>query len=294
MMTTHDDPSQIATEALIVVGVKAGKLEQISARRGQAVYRVDAGDERYRLKLPIKTDDGFAPDSASVAREAKALESIPSYAQLFKPQTAEVSREDAPIACLLTRWVDGEPSFAKVTPDDVPHGPTLRMLIKRTALALEPLHARGWAHADIQPIHFMTMPDGGTFMLDLGLAQSDAFPMDDYRGGMVHFNAPEICQQVIDEGHAHATLASDVYAYGATLFFALTREFVAGYTNEIEYDDILATIASGTQSLSPLVSRLSDNTALAELLAQCLSPSPKDRPADITRVLVELETLDGD
>lgn len=100
------------------------------------------------------------------------------------------------------------------------------------AEALADLHAKGWAHGDVQPSHFIAGHRRAQ-LIDLALAHGQPvveavdFP---FRGGLVHYEAPEISRSVLAHGTAVPTLEADVYALGATFFISATgtRRRVSG------------------------------------------------------------------
>ncbi|MEU0124082.1 protein kinase [Streptomyces albidoflavus] len=92
------------------------------------------------------------------------------------------------------------------------------------AAALAELHEQGWVHGDVQPAHLLL--DGrGAALVDLSLATGGQVPPEvdfAYRGCLVHYEAPEIAQDVLEQGTATPTRASDVYALGASLMVSAT------------------------------------------------------------------------
>jgi hypothetical protein len=75
--------------------------------------------------------------------------------------------------------------------------------------ALAELHAKGWAHGDVQPAHFIIGPER-THLIDLALARGGHVPEGydfPFRGCLVHYEAPEIART--DRGLDRGALALD-------------------------------------------------------------------------------------
>ena len=247
---------------LAVLGIAEDvSVELRSERRGVATWTVRATGETFRVKAACATSDGAAPDGASVEREARALSTIPGYADRFAPVLVD--------GALRTTWLDGTPGLA--SPED----------FLACARALAAVHAVGWLHGDVQPGHFLCV-DGDVVLLDWGLAHPIAEPLADYRGGLVHANAPELCAQIRAEGSGVATTQTDVYAFGANAFYATTGRFPVVVPAGASYDDAVELIAATKPELSHLAA-----TRHGDVIAACLAPL-EARPADMGSVVAML------
>ncbi|MDI3390726.1 protein kinase [Streptomyces sp. B-S-A8] len=151
------------------------------------------------------------------------------------------------------------------------------------AKALAELHARGWAHGDVQPAHFIIGLER-THLIDLALAFGGPVPERHdfpFRGCLVHYEAPEISRSVLETGTATPTQASDVYALGAALFISAT-----GWRH-VEYPDD-APRAEQRQAIVDKPHRhINVPGALGALIEHMMSRDPADRPraADVVRQL---------
>lgn len=90
--------------------------------------------------------------------------------------------------------------------------------------ALAELHAKGWAHGDVQPAHFIIGPER-THLIDLALARGGHVPEGydfTFRGCLVHYEAPEIARSVLTTGEAEPTQEADVCGLGASLLISAT------------------------------------------------------------------------
>ncbi|MFE9250773.1 hypothetical protein [Streptomyces sp. NPDC007088] len=142
---------------------------------------------------------------------------------------AEVLRalgDDAPVlhGCTTTGTWCARPWRAGTTLQDAAcHGEqALATAAAGAARALDALHARGVIHRDFAPDHALQGPDGTTHLIDLALAAGD-FPFSpsatfsfSFPGGNPRYESPELA------GAAPATVASDTWAWAASVYRAAT------------------------------------------------------------------------
>lgn len=127
------------------------------------------------------------------------------------------------------------------------------------AEALAELHAKGWAHGDVQPAPFIIGPER-THLIDLALARGGHVPAGygfPFRSCLVHHEAPEIARSVLVTGESAPTPEADIYALGASLLISATgrRAVTSGKHRPVR--------APG---------------GLGDLIDTMLSPVPGDRP----------------
>ncbi|MEU3184832.1 protein kinase [Streptomyces sp. NPDC006923] len=140
--------------------------------------------------------------------------------------------------------------------------------------ALAELHAKGWAHGDVQPAHFIIGPER-THLIDLALARGGHIPEwydFPFRGCLVHYEAPEIARSVLATGEAEATQEADVYALGASLLISATGWRAVEYPDDASRPEQRRAVASGKRR--PVRVR----GELGELIDAMLSSAPEDRP----------------
>ncbi|MGW5048666.1 protein kinase [Streptomyces griseoluteus] len=140
--------------------------------------------------------------------------------------------------------------------------------------ALTKLHAKGWAHGDVQPAHFIIGPDR-THLIDLALAQGGRVPEGydfPFRGCLVHYEAPEIARSVLATGEAVPTQAADIYALGASLLISATGWRAVEYPDDAPRRVQREAVASGRRR------RVKVPGELGELIDAMLSTAPQDRP----------------
>ncbi|MFB6958315.1 protein kinase [Streptomyces sp. NPDC056309] len=144
--------------------------------------------------------------------------------------------------------------------------------------ALAELHAKGWAHGDVQPAHFVIGPER-THLIDLALALALAqggrvpewydFP---FRGCLVHYEAPEIARSVLATGEAEPTQAADIYALGASLLISATGWRAVEYPDDAPRRVQREAVANGRRRPVRVPGEL------GELIDAMLSHTPEDRP----------------
>lgn len=263
------------------------RVHQLSSRRGATTYRVAGDDGQLLVKLAEATNDDTPANTAGVLREVAALSAVDELQQRFRPGL--VTRGNT--IALVETWIDGSPAFKDVQAlaengDEA----GLVDLLRHTLNELELLHSRGWAHGDLQPLHVLRV-DGGAVLLDYGVAQSLAVPMEDYQGGMVHFNAPEVAAQVVEHGTATATPTSDIFSLGAVFAFAVTAAVIGRYDKTDSWQHKLEVLAGGDLRLDLLRQRLSEAPVVLGVLERLLTVDPDRRPQDATAALELLPVL---
>ncbi|MGW7240802.1 protein kinase domain-containing protein [Streptomyces sp. NPDC054804] len=140
--------------------------------------------------------------------------------------------------------------------------------------ALAELHAKGWAHGDVQPAHFIIGPEQ-THLIDLALARGGRVPEGydfPFRGCLVHYEAPEIARSVLDTGEAEPTQEADIYALGASLLISATGWRAVEYPDDAPRPVQRRAVADGKRR--PVKVR----GELGELIEAMLSHAPEDRP----------------
>src|SRR5262249_33940553 len=140
--------------------------------------------------------------------------------------------------------------------------------------ALAELHAKGWAHGDVQPAHFIIGPER-THLIDLALAQGGNVPEGydfPFRGCLVHYEAPELARSLLDTGEAEPTQEADVCALGASLLISATGWRAMEYPDDAPRSVQREAVAAGRRR------PVKAPGELGELIDAMLSHTPGDRP----------------
>lgn len=208
------------------------------------------------LKAAVRTSDGSPAATTALARESTALAVVPELAKTFAPRSGTVAFGGTDIPYLVTRWIDGEPAIRRVR--EARRAGQLRPaavsgLFAAVLRPLAVLHDSGWSHGDVQPDHLRRRANDDVILIDFGLAQSSQLPMDEYRGGLVHFNAPEVCASILACGAASATSRTDVFAAASVVYFAafgqLLGDYATGGYGRASWEEALETLACGRFTL---------------------------------------------
>lgn len=241
-------------------------VSERSSRRGVTTFDASRGERRIIIKLASSTDDGHEGDIDSIRREGAVLAAIETLANRFHPEIC-----DGESVALIEQYFEGQPAFSEIRTQLLEGKERLVLeLMRLTFGALAELHVEGWAHGDLQPGHFLRLGPDDVVMLDYGQAQSTRMPMKDYRGGMVHFNAPEVCRDILDGTAPIATATADVFSMGSVFAFSILGRVFGNYDNRsASYEDACSIIGSGNLLYSELKSSLSTSSHITSVLLSC-------------------------
>ncbi len=268
-------------------------------RRSAWLPRLRFASSDVALKLASQNTDAQGVREAEhlARREAAVLTHLQEFSPGYLIDSGDL---DGGGSWLALRWFDGITLYRLFQPgrrgDD---SPTRRGSILRAAVdiadRLAQLHALGWRHADLQPAHILLGPTT-VDLIDFALAQGpNPLPADvTYRGGMVHFTAPEIAAHLLatpnDEPVAIDEPA-EVYALAAILHFAWIGLPPTAYAyNQGSLRDKLKDIAQGHQH-DPAGIRPWPWPAFENALRHALAPKPENRTHSMTRFRGVLSSL---
>jgi serine/threonine protein kinase len=269
--------------------VKRLEFTEISCRRGALTVKVWSGRVAALVKLALDTPDGTEANLAGIRREALVLRSIPKLFSRFLPELQDTNGSVA----LIEQWFDGEPAFKNALADlQNVNEVGLLNLMSGAFAELEILHVSGWAHGDLQPMHYLRV-ENGFVLLDYGVAQSEVSPMDNFRGGMVHFNAPEICAAILDDRTVAASPTADVFGVASVFAFALTGHVYGSYKLSESWEKMCEIIAAGDVRRRELERALTPVPRVRGILLKCLEVDPLDRPRNAQDVLSLLLHVQG-
>jgi serine/threonine protein kinase len=227
---------QILPKLVERVGTPLTAIQQITDRRGAAVWRADTAESgSYAIKYATGGDAGPHDPSTLVRREAAVLKEIGAPAGDILVDAGEL--DDAPF--LVTRWFDAATSSSELAKQlrqggSAPDLERLALLAERVVEKVAHVHAAGWVHGDIQPPHFMVDALTSVQLLDWALARrEDRSDGRKHAGCFVHYAAPEIATSMLrGDAETGYNQASEVWAVCAALIFLLTGLVAVDYGSE--------------------------------------------------------------
>lgn len=187
---------------------------------------------------------------------------------------------------LVMEYVDG-PSLARLVRERGPMSPAqAAAVIDDVAAGLVAAHAAGVVHRDVKPSNILIPGDGPAKLGDFGIARGDGAEQTLTMTGAVTGSPAYLAPEVVSG--SGATVASDVWSLGATLFHVLTGRppyeddsgNVLGVLYRIVHDPVPTTDRAGW---------------LAPLLAGTMAPDPRQRwsLAQVRRFLADAPVVDA-
>ncbi|WP_196060563.1 serine/threonine protein kinase [Corynebacterium guaraldiae] len=145
----------------------------------------------------------------------------------------------------------------------------------QVAYTLAFIHAQDTIHRDLKPANILLFDDGTAMLSDFGASKNTNAEPDDQltRTGLVicteGFTAPEQLQSL-----EHARKHSDIYSFGATLFYLMTGDKPGGAEEKVHREKL--------QAVPPY---------LATFVCKCISFDPRDRYHDGTDLTLSLREI---
>ncbi len=278
---------RLRREALEARNVGRYKLERRLGAGGMAEVWA-AYDLTLKQRVALKTVAGHRPGSSAVARLEREVRAL---AELTHPNTVRVFDYGV--------TDDGLWYYAM----ELLHGETLRELVEREGplpveraipiarqvlRALGEAHQKGIIHRDIKPENVFVAVLGGEAdvakLLDFGIAKATigddaALTHPGWVAGTPAYMPPEVILG------GPADVRSDIYSFGATLYFALTAQLP--FNEEARPALFLAHLESAPPSLS-LASPEPVSPALERIVQRCMAKDPSERYTSTQALLDEL------
>lgn len=272
------------------LGEACGGVELVADRRGSRVYRLRflTGDVTLKLASHNAEEQGVREAEHLARREAAVLTHLHDFTPGYLIDSGDL---DDGGSWLALRWLDAITPHLLFTParhgDDSPaRRDSILHATVDVADRLAALHALGWRHADLQPAHIL-LGTNAVHLIDFALAQGP-HPLPDitYRGGMVHFTAPETAAHILatpDDQTITIDERAEVYALAAVLHLAWIGLPPTTYTHDqAPWRDKLKDVAQGRRhdlaAIRPWPWPQFENA-----LRHALTPEPKDRIPSMTR-----------
>jgi hypothetical protein len=205
------------TDALNLAGAKLGnyRLLRMLGRGNMGVVYL-ATDEALLRPTAVKV---LSWSPAEHDPEAWFLAEARSVAKLNHPcvvQIYSVARH-GPHRYIAMEYVEGVSADVMVARKGPFSAERATEVILQLSAALELAHASAIIHRDVKPGNILIKADGTAKLGDFGMAVSALrAPRSEIRAGTPHYFAPEIWRG------EPATIATDIYALGATYYYLLT------------------------------------------------------------------------
>lgn len=260
------------------------KIVQPLAEGGMGSVYLGVQENLNRRVAIKKVSQPDEQDAERFRREAEALAAV-SHPAIVEVHDY-VSERDAGASYLIMAYVDGEnvADFCASRPQGMLRPLDALELMVPVASALVELHSHEILHRDIKPANLVRYEraDGraAVKLVDFGIARRAQDPGLTAAGlivGTPPYLSPEV---ILGKGHSEA---SDVYAFGATLFELLTGEPPHGK------EDLHSILKHATQEDVTLPPKL-NATPLGTLLLRVLNREESGRPG-MQAVLDELEQI---
>lgn len=267
-------------------------LETIGQGSSSTVYQAtdrllatDSSEALVAVKLSRCDRAGDADDLLTEARNARSVEHRNVLRVLDCGRTAD-GRVFTVLEMVEGPTLDGHlarsPGLARRD---------LVRLLLDAARGLEAIHAAGLVHCDLKPANMLIGPDGTLKIADFGAAtaQTRKAPLadpgtPDVRGTLA-FMAPE--QFRLERGAL--TPSSDIFSFGATLFWALTGEAAAGGCSLEALSSLCTEDGLQPEQIDRRLRAAGVDRDLRAITTRALAPAQRDRYASAGVLAGDLE-----
>lgn len=256
-------------------------LDVLGEGAASVIYRVadPATHQSYALKHVIRKTEKDARFIDQLEAEFEVASKVrhPALRRCYDLKFNKTMLWKVTDAGLIMELFEGEPLEFRL-PDSVSG---IVDVFITTAKALDSLHAMGYVHCDLKPNNILVSPSAEVKVIDLGQAVKVGTKKTRIQG-TPDYIAPEQVKL------AAVTIRTDVYNFGATMYWALTRRklptlFTAGKKdNSFVLTDSIPT----PSDLNPTVP-----VGLSQLVMECVRTSPSKRPSDMGVIGKRLELI---
>jgi hypothetical protein len=256
------------SDALNLAGVKLGnyRLLRVLGRGNMGVVYL-ATDEALLRPTAVKV---LTWSPAEHDPEAWFLAEARSVARLNHPSVVQIYgvARHGPHRYIAMEYVEGVSADVMVSRKGPFSAERATEVILQLSAALELAHASGIIHRDVKPGNILIKADGTAKLGDFGMAVSaTGAPRSEVRAGTPHYFAPEIWRG------EPATVATDIYALGATYYYLLTGRppldgpTIAGLSVAHQREEVVAP------------PELAADVAMAcmRVVRRCMAKSPAER-----------------
>lgn len=272
-------------------------VETVVDRRGSVVLKVARDGQIFALKCSNPNVEDTYDRGKLIQHEAAILKEINS---LVADQYVDSGEDEVYGAWMLLHWIDGETvsSTGKRLRSiaDESSCVSFQKLFTSIARTYAPIHEKGFLHGDVQPPHvFIEQETGQVVLLDWGLGQRIGSADNCYRGGFVHYAAPEIAKGTLEQSeHIEYDVLAEVYSLGAMFYFLYTGETAVDYgpgeMMQIPFQQKLEAVAEGR--LRGFKDTDSECEAqLQDVIKKCLAADPSSRYSSVAQLLNALQQI---
>jgi eukaryotic-like serine/threonine-protein kinase len=162
------------------------------------------------------------------------------------------------------------------------------LLIRQMAEAIEAVHKAGFIHRDICPRNFIVAPDGRTLkLIDFGLTvpMQREYMLPGNRTGTPLYMAPEIVRRRPTDHRV------DIFSFGVTAYQLCAFDFPWPSTDTTGRGALQHDTKPPTPILE-VVPKL--NRTLANVITQCISAEPNNRPQSADQIVATLKKVESD
>jgi eukaryotic-like serine/threonine-protein kinase len=260
-------------------------LGTIGHGAGSTIYCVShpASKQLYALKYVVRKvekDDRFI-DQLQAEFEVGAKVNHPHLRRSvdFQVNRTGLLRRVATDAALVLELFDGT-SLEQHTPRDLA---SIVNAFIQTAQALHALHGLGYVHCDLKPNNILRDPATGTVkVIDLGQAAKIGTAKPRVQGTPDYMAPEQVKLQPV-------TVKTDVYNFGATLYFCLAGKKLPTLFTIKKGDNsfLVDQQIESPRDLNPLVPE-----TLSNLVMECVRTNPAKRPGDMGELARKLEIIE--
>jgi serine/threonine-protein kinase len=254
-------------------------VEQIGEGAASTIYAVSDPKSRqlYALKHVIRRsekDDRFIHQLQNELRVSENFRH-PGLRRSFDLKINRTLFRKIIDAALVMEMVDGQP----LNHQPIKEIPDVISIFRDVATALSALHYQQFVHCDTKPNNILTDQLNHVKIIDFGQACRQGTVKERVQG-TPDFIAPEQVKL------RPVTMRTDVFNYGATLYWALTgQKMPTLFTIDKKDRDIVRESKFATpRELNPLVS-----ANLSDLVMECVQMDPVRRPAGMPPILERLQ-----
>jgi len=255
-------------------------LKKIGTGRGSEIWEVrDKHNKPFALKtIPIHDLKSRRAGEAALHEHEVARELNHPYLRRTHRAIRQRGLLGTRRISIVMELVDGK------SLDTHPVGsiPGICQVFRRVARGLGALHRAGWLHADLKPQNVIVTPKLEVKLIDFDQSCKNGTTKNRLQG-TTDFLAPEQAR------HQRLTPRTDIYCFGAMLYWYLTRTPVPSESPEASSH----LGRRGGTLTPPHESRDDVPTPLSRLIMDCLNPNPAKRPASAKDVYERFQMIEA-